>query len=873
MNEEATFVDSSAQHAKIAEGDEGNVEYVQQPEENWEGGYVGEDGLTYFQGEDGYWYAYESNEVQGNENLMTQEEGQETAQPTVETPEQRIENVVVPPIDKAPSEEPPRSSNKSLPALNRLESIEYNQDPSDEPENLLLVDGFAKRPSFFVRLAIYLFFSTAFRIYFTILIYCAGMLLTILNIEISMALLLRLFGPIHGKTLEPFLYLGIFFSYSFFSVTTIDVVLDMVTNLWTQKRGDKIFWGIRIPSKKEKLNPPVFLYLTLIILVTIFPFLWACIEAGIKRESILFLVQRFFNVTILTVVVLTGVCYISFYSRAMYFKARAMDKRKIRDDFVLRDIAYRKFPTKRHKTHWYHAATVLEEFGLDRKTLLYNVVVFIIGLGPLFGIFTAQVLSTFIGDPSVLWGLIASIGISLMIIISWVSRLRYYGQWSAYLTAFLIVVNFGLTLASAGISGNLRTLLFAIVLFALTQGMLTRKRSHRLSKNDIARLLPHEGIKPEDASKAAASYFYDYYLCCCDPEFRDLCLPCLSGKIRPKRDPRVVECEKVYARKKVALRTDHRHLMVWWLCLMGVAAFLVNFGNTCQYNFKEKIAFSSGSEVEGKDLQNPLCRLSFNSESDTPFSLLDLAFLGALSYSYGTDGDIDFVTWFGSRSQFLRVYPQLLPPNRQYATDGLEIQFSHYVDFGNYFHIITLNSNFRGLGMFRYMDFWSSSVCFRVASSIAPLISIWPERYKASFMKFTSSLKSWLGEYRNLDSVTAYIKALIDSGYSDKILVVGDQFNGGYAKVLSKTLNVSYVSFNAPGVKYVLSHFSGNSIQILSSRNLWSLIDSNDDTGSTYTFPCQQNISFLQCSDIFNVISYLRENCGDPLGRYATYEH
>eukprot|EP00796_Vickermania_ingenoplastis_P005485 gene5485-3959_t len=856
----------------------GNAEDPQGEYQEWVGdggvevmegaGVMGDDGLMYFQGEDGYWYAYDPNATEEQE---TRAENQADTAAAVEKPPD--------PTPGEPEATPPQNEVASAPEVHQSQAVgsPQSEEPLVPPPNntISVVHFEAQQDSYgwVADIVTDMFFTRSFRVYLTVLLYCAAALVMSLNIEYTFALLLRLFSPPSpqkNSSVEAFGYLSMFLFYSFVAVSSMGVIADMGKQIWSQKRVHKSFWGMSNTIIWAE-EPPCIIYFLVIVASLVLPALWGLIECITAKQSVVFMAQRFANVAVLAGVFLIAMCYVVFYGRAIVFKRKVSEEKLIRDDFELRAKAYKHEPQKMAKTHWYHASTELEEYGLDRDTLLYNSIVFIIGLTPLLGIYTAQTLCTFIGDPTVVWGLVSSVGVTCMIIVSWLTRLHVKGQWSAYVTILLIIALVVIGVVGAAVSAKPGSAGVVIVLFVVAQGMMTRKRKHLLTQREIQELMQttKETFEIEPQKKPV---WFDSYLCCCRSVAKDLLSCCgAAGVLFPSHHPQVAEAERRYARKRVALRTDHRLLLAWWLLCTVLVAFAVGLGNAVQYDLSTTFARTGETKIIGQDAFSPVCSLSFNTASSAPFSLVDLAFLSALSYTYGSNGDTDFSAWFGHRRNFYRVFPERLPPSRNYATDGMHIPFSDYLDLETEYHIITLNSNTRGLGVFRAIDEWGAVLGLQLAKALSPLISLWPDEYQEAFVRVSDVYHKFFSPYGNLENVTTYINTLIDNGHRDSILVVGDAFNGGYAKFVSAALGVPFVAFNPPGTKYTLSGDVVDGIQIISTRSIWSYIDSIDDSGVTYFTHCAGSMSMTKCSRIFTTIDYLTQTCGDEEGRYSTF--
>lgn len=902
-------VSSNDQQNDYENEDDGNqqeMEYAKDPlaedlkdtemENNEE--FIGEDGKRYIQGADGYWYTYDEEWEEGEAGAPELGVGEEIPsvtqdeEPVYEEPESGEAEALMYPHTKIVQNEeedsregfyPPPQAAPTIPAAtDAVQNLSVNSVLHSVPAEIRIAEApvdhqsHPYHPTWMTKIVMEIFFSRVFLVYFSILLYSAGGLILMLSLEYSFAILFRLFSPSGESPLEPFGYFAIYIFFTHVVISCFCVLIDMIDELWAQHRGDTVFWGMTdFPNKN---SPPKFTYGSVILATTVLPFFWAILETAMKSRSVIEVGQRFADVAVLAALFIVFGCYLIFFGRALMRKRRVYITRYVYDDFILKAKAYRRHPEKMSKkSHWYHASTVLEEFGLDRNTLFYEPVVVTIGLAPILSIYAAQTMATFVGIPSVTWGLIASLGFSCLIVTSWLACLPSKGHWSAYFTIFLIFALFVLGAAGAGTSGSVGTVVVEVVLFILAQALATRKRQHQLTQKEKEKLL---NISPSEPVFNAQTWFpsstpcreilCDPYLCCCQNVAKACFTSCsCCKKVFKERDTFVVREEKLYARRRVALRTDQKYTLAWWIFLLIIIAFAVGLGNALQYNFSSPIA-RNGKAVTGSNPDEKLCQLSFNSGSSTPFSVLDLALLGALSYSYGTNGDTDFVTWFGQYSEFYRVFPVRLPPNRDYATEGTSISFSHYVDFKTDFHIITLNSNLRGLSLFRSIDDWGAVLALQGAKAISPLISSWPNRYQEAFVSVSGFVHDFFPSSKSLSGVEQYIQDLVNNGTDiSSILVVGNEINGGYAAFLAASIGVNYVAFNPPGTKYTVPSLKGNGTDIVGSRSLWSYVDYPNENGVTYFYPCDDSISLNACSGIVNTIEYFEKTCGDQYGRYT----
>ncbi|CAD2217893.1 hypothetical protein AGDE_10739 [Angomonas deanei] len=549
-------------------------------------------------------------------------------------------------------------------------------------------------------------------------------------------------------------------------------------------------------------------------------------------------------------------------------KRRAVRDRKLKDDFELREKAYKHKENKMAKTHWYHAMTVLEEFGMDGKTLRMNCIVFTVGCVPLFAIYAGTTLSTLTGNPSMAWPAISSVALICVYFVAWLSLLHRKNQWAMYTSFIFIGIQLVLGVVGVAVGQYPASIAIVLVSFVACQGMLTRKRRHALTRKELCDILKIPLNKKIEQQKSKRKV--DSYLFCCRDLILDY-LKCMDIKSRfGYRHPSVVQAEREYSIKNIALRVDHKALLVWWIIVMLAAAFVVAFGNSVSYQYLSPIATNPHTPVLGEKTDDPICSIVFNENGSAPMTLYDLALLAALSHTFGDNGATDFATWFGSKPDLVRQHPTRLPPTFKFATDGINMTFSDYVDLSSGFHFITLNSNSRGLAVFRDADEWGESIAYQVAGAVSPLISFWPEGNIRDYVVQGAFLKKWFPPSTVLHNVTAYVRDLVEEVGGDKVVIVGDQFNGGYAKLLLSNFtddNVTFVAFNPPGTKYKTGAIH-RGIQLTSVRSAWSFIDSLEDSEQTFFVPCDNStMSSTRCGRISTAINYISKTCGDSEGR------
>ncbi|CBH12011.1 hypothetical protein, conserved [Trypanosoma brucei gambiense DAL972] len=709
-----------------------------------------------------------------------------------------------------------------------------------------------------------IFMSLGYKLYLCMLLYCAIILQLMLSLNWTLQVLYRFYAPQSEgdpSTWSPVCFFTVFILLSFFVVTALCTSCDMLHGAWRAKREDIYFWGATTWAGK---SPPVWLHFFVILLTTGFPFLWATVEAAVAKGSFTYFLCIYAFIAVVTVEFMIVGCYVWFYFLGIRGKITAMRLYRGRDDFETWERASKYSYNKQLKKRWYHASTLLEEYGLDEKTLRSNALSFTIGYVPLFAVYTAQAFSTNVDYPEMTWAAICTVALCCVYFLAWFTVFRKRSHWSVYFAIFLIVT-LVLTGIIAAITCNLPGALgLIIVLFVLSQCMLARKREHTLTRVEQRTLFGMTDTTEQE--DPIPNRRVDMHLCCCGDVLAN-CFRCLGAREAiGYRHPDVVRVEEQYNRENVSLRTDQRLLMWWWIFVMAVVASIIGIGNHMAYDYRTEIAVANGVPIEGNNTGLFLCQIRYNKNGSAPLGLYDLSLLSALAYTVGEPGERDFATWFSFFPNFVRMYPRQLPPNSTYATDGIEIPFSHYVDMTSDYHVFTLNSNSRGLSFMRDVDEWGISITLQLAKVFSPFVGMWPEGFQRSFVQRAAFLQSWFPGVDVLGSISKSISQLIDDGKKERILLVGDGFNGGYVKLLSTIHGVPFVALNAPGIGQKAA-LGTEGTQVLSPRSLLSYVDSIEDTTHTIYIPCDSRLSLVRCSKIEATVNTLRGLCGDVHGR------
>ncbi|CCW68211.1 unnamed protein product [Phytomonas sp. Hart1] len=737
------------------------------------------------------------------------------------------------------------------------------------PENLSKYQEYInwkpRKYGLFIDLIVYTFTSILFKLYLTILLYSAGVLITLIGWNYTFSVLYHIYNPPFkdNETMQVICYLSIFFYLTFAIVNIICVLLDMFKNIWVLNFEDIQFWGMSHKSI-SKQGPPYLVYLTIFTATVIVPLIWSMIDAARNNNTVLYWLQCYAAVAVIVTIFVVLMCYAWFYWRSIVYKGSALQNYTNWDEFPHHKETYGYHPEKKRKAHWYNARTVLEEFGLDKASVRCDSFVFTVGCIPFFTICAVQALSTYTGDPSVRWGMIGSLALVGIYTLTWLSLFRRKNYLYVYTSLSLNFCFLGL-----GIVGGLSTtnpFLGAIVclLWFLSQYMLIRRRTYALSDKELRKMLEIPLDYQLDETKQEAK-MKSYFFSCIDIILDYI--SCLSENINfQHKHPDVHAAEESISVARVALRSDQKVLLLWWFFVLFGVAFVIGIGNEVRYIPDGNIALLASTAQAGTNPNSAICQIVYNRNGAVPLKVYDLALLSALSFTYSTFSDQDFATWFSHQKDFTRIHPQKFPPTLNYETDGTAIRYSVYEDKSSGFYVITLNSNSRGLSIFRDINDWGESIILRVAGAVTPLISLWPDSYKKSFVQNTKLFKDWLSHSKDLDNVKKAIEIFIQKGLKNNVLLVGEQFNGGYVKLLSDEYGIPFFVFNPPGVGYKLSSIL-NGTQMSAVRGLWSYVDSIEDSDAVIHYSCDNSHSSNYCIRITAVIDYIYKLCGDPYKR------
>lgn len=731
-----------------------------------------------------------------------------------------------------------------------------------------------------VDVVVEMFFSLFNRLYLTLLMCCAAAVIVFLCISFSYACLYRLFDPPMGDGdtfWQSMAYLCIFITFSIVATAVFCAWMDMMHGLWGATRQSTSFWGFSHPSfGKDK--PPYMYYVVIMVVTLVLPGVWAGIEMLANGLSILRMASTFFYISTVVMMWLVAFCFVWFYWAAMVEKRRAYGRRFLSEDLREKRIVANGQAIKKVKSNWYYSESSLEEYGLEKKSIEWSAPVFIVGLVPLFGILSGTARVTRTDTPSNAWVAIGIIFISVLLLLFQMTTSKNHAHRTVFISLALILLFMVLGLIGCGVtsSGPMFAMLF--ILCAASQGLLLRKRQHALTRKEVCALLKI-AIEREDEEERK-EVRWDTYMCCC----RNTLLAVIQWldikTVFGYRHPKVREFEKRIVVENPTLRSDYKVLLVWWITLFACLCFVVGIHAKMDATYAHPIATvsSTASTTSLPSASRTLCTIQFDVNSSKPLRILDLAMLSATGRTYGDAHDLTFAQWFYQYGSFLREYPTKTLTTRDLLGSGNRIPFTVYRNIATDFRVVVLHQQVYGTQMLQAVDFWGEEIALQVAGVLSPWIASWSDRDKASFIKGAKFFKNALNqEFDPLSDAASFIVA--SSGYRTRnIVVVGEGYNGGYAKILGKRLGVQSVSFNAPGVAVAfdedavtpVSTLTAQSVAVDLQGNILGQVDIQpNEVDARFSLPCGagDELSSIQCGSIFRMVNQLVATCGDTYGR------
>jgi hypothetical protein len=717
------------------------------------------------------------------------------------------------------------------------------------------------------------FLSLANRLYLSLLMGCAGAVIFTLCISYSYACLYRAMEP-PNSTADPFwqsmAYVAIFITLSIVITAVFCTFMDMLRCVWGTTRQSTSFWGFSHQSLgKEK--PPFVIYLVILLATTALPIAWGFLEVIIDGKSVLSIASIYFYIAIVVMMWLIAFCFAWFYWTSMIEKRRAYARRFLSDDLREKRIVSNGQAFKKVKSNWYYSESALEEYGLDKKITEWSAPVWIIGLVPIFSTLAAIARVTRSGNPNTAWIAIGIIFISIMLLMFQMTTSKNHAHRTVFINLFLILLLFVLGLIGCGVasSGPMFAVLF--ILCAASQGLLLRKRQHSLTRKEVCALLKIAIDRDEEEERKEERW--DTYMCCC----RNTIMAAIQWldikTIFGFRHPKVREFEKRIVIENPTLRADYKVLLVWWVTLFGCICFVLGIHNRMSDTFDSPIAAAA---TTGGILSTapPVCLRTYDNNSSKPLRIVDLALLSTLGRTTGEVADLTFAQWFYQYGSFVREFPAHPASTKELLGTGSTVPFTVYRNVNTNFRVIVLQQQLYGSQMLQAMDYWGEEVALQIAGVLAPLVASWSITERSKFIRGARFFKDALNqEFDLLSPASAWITS--SSSYASKnMVIVGEGYNGGYAKLLGKRLGISSVSFNAPGVSsmfkedVIASTSSSTSTSVDLAGYILSLVDLHaaNEVDERFSLTCG-SASSIQCSSIVRLTKRLIETCGDVYGR------
>lgn len=752
-----------------------------------------------------------------------------------------------------------------------------------------------RRDGWLADVATEIFISTFFKVYFGFFLFTAGVMIGFIFVDWICTTVYFAFSPPGDGVafVQSFGIISCFFFLSIAMVAAVCMWLDVVKIFVSHSRGDSDLWRIshrrfstfaqlccgmcggsqkdarrerqRLARERQTQPSPWLLYLALIFLVLVFPIFYALISAASQKKSVLYFGQQLVFVTTITVSVILVLLYIWFNARAYMMKVRAVKNRR-NEDLSKTIVVDKDGKEKKAKNHWYRSQILLEEFGLDTRTLRWSIVAIPVGLTPIFAINVAMALDGESSNNNAAWVATVLVMCCVLLLIQQVAEARR-GHRAVFITLVFIAIYVVLGVVGCAVTGYPASIAVILISFVACQGSLIRKHDHTLTRKEICELLEIPLEMKEDVGSRSSRF--DTFLCAGRNTFFAL-FECFDiHTIFGYRHPKVVEHERALRRQRIGLRSDFKTLMGFWGIVGVFYFFVILIGKACvEKNTSVVSAVGSVGAVDGTT-NFPLCKVPIVpvARFTRDLTIVDMAMLAVLSNSFGTDRDVDYATWFSDTPTLRRVYPTV----SLFASSALS--WEHFADSTTDSHIIVARGSNRGYHWAQHIFTWGEALAFQFASILSPQLVAWDLSDKRNFVKGIGFLKGsystdWLPTHR-LEEYVSQVRTT--SSPNATIVIVGTGFAGGYAKIVAGRLGMTYVSFNAPGVElswklFGLNGFSSKSIDVVSQGSLISSVDVQTKEGLLHTIPCSED-SANKCSQMIYTLRTILNGCGDAQGR------
>ena len=732
-----------------------------------------------------------------------------------------------------------------------------------------------------------IFVSRGFKVYLGVLYLSGGCLVSCMLLAWLTAVLCAMFAPPASENsfAQSFGLLSLFIFMSLTAASVFCAWTDALKQLWEAQRTDKTLWGMHHPIFKSfarlccrmcddgdeavarrrnrqemarehtASHSPWLIHLIVVGGLGIVPIIVAIIQTGVNSGNIANFISYLTFAGVMGAVCLQAILYIWFYIRALVEKSRAYRRRKSVED------ESKKEDGRPSKQRWYSSQVVLEELGLDRRTLRWSIVMLIIGLVPVFSIFTTIALDNTSDHPPAGWIAIVVIFICVMLFIMELASMKRY--YRAVVVALLLILTFavaGLGCVGATLGAEMTGVIIAFIVGA--QFGLVRKRPHELSRKEQCVL--NVAIEKEEDEALNRRRKDTTFLCAKNAIFA--CLSCLDiHTLFGYKHPKVVERERAMRRSRVSLRVDYRVLVAhWWITAIIGVVILVG-GRNSQESYSTPVSTaptSTGTAVPYGQAPFGLCGI--NVVKGLNLTVVDFAALALLGHSTGNGHDVDFVSWFAPDLGLVRISPSTVedvPKNSLGLVTIRHKPSNTYIVLARTPATVAFYSWFAGM--------WAPAISLGGLAYFSPVTWGWTNEQKESLTTLVGSLNNVALKHSDLmDGVAPQIEALKSTG--GNVVIVGSLVNGAYAKLLARKHGVHFVAFNAAGTSlskglFGLDDEQSPSFDIQSKRNPYRFVDSDPlSPALSVLLPCPSDDDCVSSKGVF---SRILDVCGDVAGR------
>jgi hypothetical protein len=809
-----------------------------------------------------------------------------------------------------------------------------------------------------------IFMSLGFKIWFTYNLYAAFVIVFFLGYSYLYATLYRTFQPPElerGNFGQSWAYLGLFMLMSFFFVSYLTMLIDMMRDLWQTTKRDVTFWGIGMSLHKA----PWIVHFCCVTAMIVVPFFWSMVLTASYNRTFGYFVRFFFYASSIVTLMITLIVFLWAYAMSVKRKAAATAERQeeatkiqaynARQDEIkaaqnegatttagsVAPAAGAGVHTNQHgqdvsRFHWYDSPSVLEEYGLDRPTMTWMVVVFFFGLMPVFVVMVVMVTENTPVQWNMVWIAVGVVFLFVLVFLRELTNSQHHSR--APIGCLLLIFAFAVAVLIAVATAGNPTLFGVFFATAIaSQTMLMRKRPYTMQPHEI-----EERFGPA-ADGAVQDDPVNSYLCICRRSF----FACIGGCIDVvgtfgKKPVAIEKIEKAERKKRFALWTDQRLLLNHWLLLWVALLIMQSYGVSLEQIYTVPMAMatdvpSNGTAWTSAIAARPICAVRFNDktfpatpffvrnisvpvttngtvmpqgasttgtspmfvpavvynstfdpaynwsaipDANTTMTLVDLALMVQLSYTFGEHFAADYAVWFQRNMPHLTVVQPVDQKSEEVV--GITPQFRYYDFFDpkTLTHFVVVRSTTTGVSWLRNIDSYSESLVLTLSKLFAPLIAMWPEHAFDEFIYGAGFLRRLYAGGMAEDDLQKYVHEVVAQHGADKVVVVGHGFNGAAARVTAIKAGASSVAFNAPGTKHMHSLHAftpGEPSQQLAVsipedfHNFFDVLGGDSTVlkleCSDGDLPAELDVRRAKCSLQLQVARSLVRLCGDRFGR------